>query len=316
MKHARKRKFKRADAQMQRGSSQRRTARSQTEYTEHTFEPETGQPPLVSVIIPVMNERKTLARVLRQAEQIHPRYEIIVVANGSTDGSVQIARQKRVRLIEYPYPLGHDVGRSVGAKAARGEVLLFIDGDMVIPAGKLRPFVKAIMERDADVALNNYSGPTGKKKVHNVVLAKHALNELLGRHDLEGTSLTAVPHALSRQAIQVLGSAVLSVPPLAHAKAVRLGLKVATVNKVNVGKINPLRRRRERVTPLEHLIIGDHLEAIGWMIEHDDGKAQWPDDEQFERAQPAEKSGVGERAIHWAPVLEALNMMTGWKSGI
>lgn len=277
MKQVRKRKSIRIHAELQWEKRQRRLYRNQlcnnAAFPESPESVQSGPNavPLLSVIIPVMNERKTIGRVLRQAELIHPRHEIIVVANGSTDGSVAIARKKRVRLIEYRHPLGHDVGRSVGAMAARGDVLLFIDGDMVIPAGELRPFVRAVAQGTADVALNNYSGPTGKKKVHNVVLSKHALNELLGRPDLKGTSLTAVPHAISRRALQLLGPEVLSVPPLAQAKAVRLGLKIAAVKKVNVGKINPLRRRRERFRLLEKLVIGDHLEAIGWLIEHEGG---------------------------------------------
>lgn len=223
--------------------------------------------PLLSVIIPVMNERRTIGRVIREAGKIHPSVEVIVVANGSIDGSAAIARRNGARVIEYRRPLGHDVGRSIGARAARGEVLLFIDGDMVVPASQLRPFVQAVTDRGIDVALNDYSGPTDKINIHSVVLAKHALNELLGRPELKGTSLTAVPHAINREALHAIGVESLSVPPLAHAKAVRMGLKVVAVHHVNVGRLNPPRLKRERTNSLEKLIVGDHLEAIGWLME-------------------------------------------------
>ncbi|MFC4779324.1 glycosyltransferase family 2 protein [Paenibacillus sp. GCM10023252] len=223
-----------------------------------------AEDPVVSVIIPVMNERRTLSRVLREAAAVHPLTEVIVVANGSTDGSIQIAERAGARLLVYDKPLGHDVGRSVGAQAARGSVLLFIDGDMVIPAAKLRPFVHAVLQ-GVDVALNDYSGPVAKKNVHSVVLAKHALNTMLERPELRGTSMTAIPHAISRNALQHIGAEALSVPPLAHAMAVRLGLRVEPVHYVNVGKLNPPRLERERVSPLEIVILGDHLEAIAWM---------------------------------------------------
>lgn len=232
--------------------------------------------PFVSVIIPVMNERRTLRRVINEAFRVHPRTEVIVVANGSTDGSAAIARKSGATVLSYAKPLGHDVPRAVGAREARGDVLLFIDADMVIPAAKLRKFVEAV-RGGVDVALNDYSGPVRKAVVHGVVLAKHALNALLLRPDLQGASLTAIPHALSRKALDVIGASPLAVPPLAHTMAIRKGLKVQKVVHVNVGRLNPLRRKRERRQSLEPLIVGDHLEAIQWWLKHTDSRGGYED---------------------------------------
>jgi glycosyltransferase involved in cell wall biosynthesis len=225
--------------------------------------------PHVSVIVPVMNERRTLARVLKEAFRVHPRTEVIVVANGSTDGSLRIARDSGARVLEYDRPLGHDVGRAVGAREASGDILLFIDADMVIPCAALKAFV-AEVERGADVALNDYSGPVNRAVVHGVVLAKHALNAFMGRADLKGTSLTAVPHALSRRAIDMIGTDALAIPPLAHSMAIRSGLNVRRSLRVDVGKLNRARRTRERTRSLEPLIVGDHLEAIQWWLDASD----------------------------------------------
>jgi glycosyltransferase involved in cell wall biosynthesis len=228
--------------------------------------------PEVSVIIPVMNERRTLRRVLREAFRVHPQTEVIAVVNGSTDGSLRIARKCGARVLAFDKPLGHDVGRSIGAREARGSVLLFIDADMVIPASRLRPFVNAVLQ-GADVALNDYSGPTRKLIVHSVVLAKHALNALLGRPDLGGASMTAVPHALSRRALYAIGAPALSVPPLAHAMVLHSNLDVRRVSRIDVGSLNPLRKQRERTNSLEPLIVGDHLEAIRWWLGCTDARA-------------------------------------------
>ncbi|SFJ03268.1 Glycosyltransferase involved in cell wall bisynthesis [Paenibacillus sp. UNC496MF] len=239
-----------------------------------------GNEPAVSVIVPVMNERRTIGRVIDQARRVHPQTEVIVVVNGSTDGSAAVARGKGARVLVYPEPLGHDVGRGVGAMAAKGRALLFIDGDMVIPAAQLKPFVQAVLTGEADVALNDYSGPTSKPVVHSVVLAKHALNALLGRPDLQGTSMTAVPHAISRRALDGIGADALAVPPLAHVKAVRLGFAVKAVKHINVGKLNLLRKKRERTNPLERLIVGDHLEAIDWLAGQSDDRGGYGDAER------------------------------------
>ncbi|NBD26520.1 glycosyltransferase [Paenibacillus sp. T1] len=243
-------------------------------------QPAAAGEPLVSVIIPVMNERRTIGRVIDEARRVHPNTEVIVVANGSTDGSADIARRKGVRVLAFAEPLGHDVGRAVGAKAARGGALLFIDGDMIIAAAQLKPFVQSVLRGEADVALNDYSGPTNKAVVHSVVLAKYALNALLGRPDLQGTSMTAVPHAVSRRALEAIGADALAVPPLAHAKAVRLGFAVKAVKHINVGKLNLLRKQRERTNPLERLIVGDHLEAIDWLARQTDDRGGYGDTER------------------------------------
>lgn len=132
-----------------------------------------------------MNERATLAGVLREAGRVHPYSETIVVVNGSTDGTAELAKACGARVLGTPEPLGHDVGRRVGAEAARGQALLFVDADMIIPARELRPYVKAVLA-GVDVALNGYSGPASRKEAHPVVLAKHVLNGLLQRSDLRG----------------------------------------------------------------------------------------------------------------------------------
>nr|WP_256208546.1 glycosyltransferase [Paenibacillus sp. CF384] len=233
--------------------------------------------PLVSVIIPVMNERRTIGKVIQEAKKVHSSVEVIVVINGSTDGSAAIAKRKGAKVIPFAEPLGHDVGRSVGAAAASGQVLLFLDGDMIIPASGLKPFVQSVLHGGVDVALNDYSGPTNKSSVHSVVLAKHALNSILRRPDLKGTSMTAVPHAISRSALTRIGADALAIPPLAHAKAVQHGLTVSAVKRINVGKLNLPRKQRERTNPLELLIVGDHLEAIDWLTKQTDDRGGYTD---------------------------------------
>lgn len=230
----------------------------------------------VSVIIPVMNERKTLARVIREVKRLQPHIEIIVVANGSTDGSKEIASAAGAKVISYDEPLGHDVGRSVGARHANGDILLFLDGDMVIPAAKLLPFIRAV-ERGVDIALNRYRGPIRKHLVHPVVLAKHALNSAVGRFDLLGASMTTVPHALSKKAVSAIGTEHLAVPPKAQAMAIQKRLRVEAVHLVNVGSLNPVRRRSKGGDPLGSLIVGDHLEAIRWYTQATNDRGLYPD---------------------------------------
>jgi glycosyltransferase involved in cell wall biosynthesis len=233
--------------------------------------------PVVSVIIPAMNERRTIAQVIWNARDVHPDTEVIVVANGSTDGTDEIAKKAGARVIAFQDPLGHDVGRGVGAQHAEGRILLFTDGDLVIPSRDLKPFVNAVMN-GTDIALNRYNGPTDKKEVHSVVLAKHTLNALLHRPDLEGASMTTVPHAISRKALELIGANHLSVPPKAMAMAILNHLNVEAVQYIHVGALNPRRRsRRNNKDPLKELIVGDHLEAMACYIRESDSRCGFPD---------------------------------------
>ncbi|MBG9796102.1 glycosyl transferase family 2 [Paenibacillus dendritiformis] len=247
-------------------SKRYRSARKRTRRQVRRYRIHSSSDPLVSVIIPVLNERRTLARVITRAAQVHPATEVIVVANGTTDGSDRIAEEMGARVLRFGIPLGHDKGRTVGARVAAGRILLFIDGDIVLPASELRPFVHAV-NNGVDVALNNYQGPVRKHDVHGVVLAKHALNAMLSRQDLGGASLTAVPHALSRRALDLMGADALSVPPLAHTMAIVYGLDVHAVHTVDVGRMNRIRVRGPGEDPLEPLICQDHLQAIRWLME-------------------------------------------------
>jgi len=219
--------------------------------------------PLVSVIIPAMNEAGKIAAVIAEARAVHPATEVIVVANGCRDHTEMAAERMGAKVLAFADPLGNDVGRSVGAQAAKGQILLFTDSDMVIPSGELKPFVHAV-QSGIDVALNDYTGPTDRSPVHRVILAKYTLNSMLGRPDLRGASMTAVPHAISRRVLQTIGAEILSVPPKAQAAAVCRGLRVEAVHRVEVGRLNP--GRAAGGDPLEKLVLGDHLEALSALV--------------------------------------------------
>lgn len=87
------------------------------------------QPDTVSVIVPVRNGRETLADCLRALQrQTHPPDEIIVIDDGSSDGSAAIACRFGVTVLVQP-PAGPAAARNRGAAAARGDILLFTDAD-------------------------------------------------------------------------------------------------------------------------------------------------------------------------------------------
>lgn len=215
----------------------------------------------MSVIVPARNESRTIDRVIRNARAIGPRTEVIVVVNGSMDATAARAARAGARIVRYKHKLGHDVGRAVGARVARGRVLLFTDGDFAIPTAALRSFVRAV-GAGQDIVLNHYSGFADATRMHSTAEAKRLLNKIVGRPDLLGSSLTAVPHAMTKAAAERIGYEALAVPPMAQARAIASGLSVGRGRLVEVDRMNRRRGRRPGHDMVERLILGDHAEAL------------------------------------------------------
>lgn len=84
----------------------------------------------ISIIIPVLNEEKTIAKTLRSLEQLAP-HESIVVDGGSGDRTVKISRQFAVRV--FCSERGRARQMNCGARRASGDVLLFLHADTRLP---------------------------------------------------------------------------------------------------------------------------------------------------------------------------------------
>jgi glycosyltransferase involved in cell wall biosynthesis len=219
----------------------------------------------LSIIVCARNEEETIGPLLTNLYALFPK-EIIVIENGSTDKTKEICQQRHVKCISYCFTLGHDVGRAIGAQKATGEVLLFLDADIAFQAEELAPFITACYS-GADIALNNLNlFYTRSSMIDYVSMAKAFLNRALLLPHLGYSSLTAIPHAMKKEAAEAIGFEQLSVPPKAQAIAALEGLKIEHGGSVNVFKTN---RRRDvhfgEVNEVENMILGDHLEALEYV---------------------------------------------------
>ncbi len=98
------------------------------------MEPEKKGNLTVSVVIPVYNGARTLPQVLNALDVvIPPPDEVIVVDDGSTDDSAKIAEAHRCKVVRLRENIGAAAAKNRGASAARSDVLLFIDADIVVP---------------------------------------------------------------------------------------------------------------------------------------------------------------------------------------
>lgn len=83
----------------------------------------------VSIILPAKNEADGLRRLLPEIRRLLPASELIVVNDGSTDDTGQICKELGAKILTHPYSMGNGAAVKTGARAAGGEILVFMDAD-------------------------------------------------------------------------------------------------------------------------------------------------------------------------------------------
>jgi len=83
----------------------------------------------LSIILPARNEAAGLESLLPRLRRMFPKAEILVVDDGSTDATPLICQTNGVRRVVHPYSMGNGAAIKSGARAATGEVLVFMDAD-------------------------------------------------------------------------------------------------------------------------------------------------------------------------------------------
>ncbi len=100
--------------------------------------------PQVSVVVPVLDDAEHLARCLDAlAAQTHPVHEVVVVDNGSTDGSVEVALAAGATVLHEPVR-GIARASARGYDHATGDVIARLDADSVPPSGWIAEAVRLL----------------------------------------------------------------------------------------------------------------------------------------------------------------------------
>lgn len=83
----------------------------------------------LSIVLPAKNEAENLAGLLPELRAGFPDAELIVVNDGSTDDTAQVAAEGGATVVNHPYSMGNGAAIKSGARHASGEVLAFMDAD-------------------------------------------------------------------------------------------------------------------------------------------------------------------------------------------
>jgi len=106
----------------------------------------------VSIIIPVHNGGMNFSRCLQSVFSTFPQpNEVIVVADGDTDGSFGMAQEFGATAFRRSTPGGPAVARNLGANKARGDILFFVDADVTISGNAIEQVVTTF-QNDPDLA--------------------------------------------------------------------------------------------------------------------------------------------------------------------
>jgi len=108
----------------------------------------------VSVIVPTLNEAASIGQVLSEMPADTLVFEVIVVDGGSTDGTREIAEAAGARVL-LETRRGYGRACATGVAAARGEIVLFCDGDGADDPGQIPELLTPLLSGEAEMVLGS-----------------------------------------------------------------------------------------------------------------------------------------------------------------
>lgn len=129
----------------------------------------------VTVIVPAYNESATIAedvRRIRAAFSDSPKLQLLVINDGSTDGTDELAKGAGASVISHPVNLGQGAAIKTGITNATGDFIVIVDGDGTYPAEDLPKLVSFTMESGYEQVIGDRQSEQGSLRLLRVVVKR------------------------------------------------------------------------------------------------------------------------------------------------
>ena len=139
---------------------------------------------MISAIIPAHNEEERLPSTISAIRSIPEVDEIIVVNDGSTDGTTAAARATGACVVTLPQNRGKGAAVAEGVQKAKGDILLLADADLGESAVELRSLIGPLLQDEADMTIATFPVIPGKGGGMGFVvrLGRRGIHEATGHY--------------------------------------------------------------------------------------------------------------------------------------
>ncbi|MGE5197627.1 MAG: glycosyltransferase family 2 protein [Deltaproteobacteria bacterium] len=161
----------------------------------------------VLIIVPAFNEEKSIGRTIEDIRKNIPDSDVLVINDGSSDSTLEVARKKGALVIDLPYNLGIGAAMQTGYKFAEREnydIVVQCDGDGQHPAYQIKNLIAPLLRNEADISAGSrFLGSFGYKSTVTrqvgIVLFSKMLSFLTG---MSLTDTTCGFRALNKKAFK------------------------------------------------------------------------------------------------------------------
>lgn len=166
---------------------------------------------MFSLVIPIYNEENLIEELIRRTvsslESFADEYEIIIVDDGSTDGSLNRVLQcqekySNIKIISLSKNFGHQAAYTAGLENAQGEIVAMMDGDLQDPPELLSEMYRKITVEDFEIVSGRKTGRKGKSGRNFAFVMFHYLFKRVG--DVNGMENSGNYSMMKRVAVEAL----------------------------------------------------------------------------------------------------------------
>lgn len=153
----------------------------------------------IAVVIPALNEQKTIANVVYTVRRAGVADEIIVVSDGSTDHTALAARRAGAHVIDLPHNIGKGGAMAIGVHATKADVLLFLDADLRgLRAEHVCDLLAPVKEGRADMTIGVTDRWRAMYKLNDTFHGNVPLVQLTGQRALKRAVFEDIPEKLRK----------------------------------------------------------------------------------------------------------------------